>query len=325
MLELAISNWLVRILILAIIFAVAVGVVLIAVNWAAKRRVLGNQIARLGRENSVEFENSVLARERESRWAQIAQSIESSGTKLTDTEDDKLQKLLKAAGYRSSSAPRLYTLIRIVLVFAFPGFYLLGVVTDPEPPGIVQIYIISAICALFGFYLPYLFVQAKADRRKNEIINGFPDSLDLLLVCVEAGLGLESALDRVGREIATTHPLVSELFTETTLMMRAGASREDAMRRMGENAGVDEIRSFATLLIQSDKLGTSISSTLRVYALEMREARRMRAEEKAHRLPVLISIPLVTCMLPTMIGVVILPAAVGVVREVGPALLGGGG
>ena len=125
------------------------------------------------------------------------------------------------------------------------------------------------------------------------------------------------------REIATTHPLVAELFTETTLMMRAGASREVAMRRMADGAGVDEIRSFATLLIQSDKLGTSISSTLRVYAGEMREARRMRAEEKAHRLPVLISIPLVTCVLPTMIGVLILPAAVSVVREILPALTGG--
>ena len=325
MLELAISNWIIRLLVLALIFAIAVGIVVFAINRFAKRRVVGNQIARLGRESSLQYENDVLQREREGRWAKIAQSIETSGVKLTDKDDDKLHKLLKAAGFRNTSAPRIYTLVRVILVFAVPGVYLLGVMVDPEPPGIAKIYVISAICALFGFYLPYLFVQAKADRRKNDIINGFPDSLDLLLVCVEAGLGLEAALDRVGREIVTTHPLVAELFTETTLMMRAGASREDAMRRMGENSGVDEIRSFATLLIQSDKLGTSISSTLRVYALEMREARRMRAEEKAHRLPVLISIPLVACMLPTMIGVLVLPAAVGVVREVGPALLGGGG
>lgn len=92
---------------------------------------------------------------------------------------------------------------------------------------------------------------------------------------------------------------------------------------MGETAGVDAIRSFSTLMIQSDKLGTSIASTLRVYATEMREARRMRAEEKAYRLPVLISIPLVTCMLPTMIGVLILPAAIRTVRELLPALTGG--
>ena len=95
------------------------------------------------------------------------------------------------------------------------------------------------------------------------------------------------------------------------------------MRRMGEISGVDEIKSFATLLIQSDKLGTSIASTLRVYSAEMREKRRMRAEEKAHRLPVLISIPLVLNMLPTMIGVLMLPAVVRVVRQLIPALSGG--
>ncbi len=323
MLELAISNWLVRTLMLVLIFALVVGGAMYVINWAANRRVATRQFARLGQEDRVEFSASVLEKEREGRWARIARSIEGAGINLTDTGNDKLKTTLKAAGYRSSSAPAVYTLIRIILVFACPGLFLLMVVTSAEPPSIGKIYIVSAIAALFGFFVPYLFVQAKADRRKTAIINGFPDSLDLLLVCVEAGLGLEAALDRVGREIAMTHPLVAELFTETTLMMRAGASREDAMRRMADNAGVDEIRSFATLLIQSDKLGTSISTTLRVYAAEMREARRMRAEEKAHRLPVLISIPLVTCMLPTMIGVLLLPAAVQVVREIGPALTGG--
>lgn len=323
MLELATSNMFVRLLVLALIFAGAVVIVMGVVNWAANRRSAGRQLAKLGREGSAEYQNDVIQRERESRWAKIANSIEASGIKLTDQEDDKLVKLLKAAGYRSPSAPRVYTMLRMTMVIVCPAIVLLLVSTATEPPTLFRIYLFCAIAALFGFFVPHLFLQAKADRRKEAIINGFPDSLDLLLVCVEAGLGLEQAMDRVGREIAATHPLVAELFTETTLMMRAGASREEAMRRLGTNSGVDEIRSFATLMIQSDKLGTSISNTLRVYAAEMREARRMRAEEKAHRLPVLISIPLVTCMLPTMIGVLVLPAAVGVVREVLPAMTGG--
>ena len=144
-----------------------------------------------------------------------------------------------------------------------------------------------------------------------------------MLVCIEAGLGIEAAMDRVGREVVKAHPQVSELLTTAGLRLRAGASRSEAFRALSDTAGVDEIRSFATLLIQSDQLGTSIGSTLRVYAEEMREKRRMRAEEKAHRLPVLISIPLVVCMLPVMIGVLMLPAAVRVVREVVPALMGG--
>lgn len=323
MLELAVTNTFVRLLVLALVFAVAVGAVLIVVNWIAARADVGRQLAKLGDDPRGRPETALLEKEREGRWARIANSIENAGINLTDTGNDKLLEKLKAAGFRSASAPRVYTLVRILLTFGLPSLWLLAVATSGDETSIAKIYIVSAIAAMFGFFLPYLFIEAKADRRREAIINGFPDSLDLLLVCVEAGLGLESALDRVGREIATTHPLVAELFTETTLMMRAGASREDAMRRMADGAGVDEIRSFATLLIQSDKLGTSISNTLRVYAHEMREARRMRAEEKAHRLPVLISIPLVTCMLPTMIGVLILPAAVAVIREIGPALTGG--
>ncbi|MBX7494103.1 type II secretion system F family protein [Qipengyuania sp. 1NDW9] len=323
MLELAVNNTFVRLIVLALVFAVAVGIVLVIINWIAKRAEASRQLAKLSGSHGSVNQTALIDQERESRWAKIAESIESSGISLTDTSNDKLQQKLKAAGYRSASAPRVYTLVRIILTFGLPAIWLLMVAASSSEISIMRIYVISAIVAGLGFFLPYLFIEAKADRRKTAIINGFPDSLDLLLVCVEAGLGLESALDRVGREIATTHPLVAELFTETTLMMRAGASREDAMRRMADGAGVDEIRSFATLLIQSDKLGTSISNTLRVYASEMREARRLRAEEKAHRLPVLISIPLVTCMLPTMIGVLILPAAIAVIREIGPALTGG--
>ena len=323
MLELAISNWVVRVLLLALIFAFAVAIVFIVSNWAARKRASSSQLAKLSAEGSTGYSGSMLEKQRESRWAEIANRIEASGIKLTDSNDDKLAKLLKAAGYRKASAARVYTLSRIILTFTSPALYLLIVSTMAEPPGILQIYLVAAACALVGFSLPALFIRAKADRRQEAIINGFPDSLDLLLVCVEAGLGLEAALERVGRELATTHPLVAELFSETTLMMRAGASREEAMRRMGETAGVDEIRSFSTLMIQSDKLGTSIASTLRVYAAEMREARRMRAEEKAYRLPVLISIPLVACMLPTMIGVLVLPAAVRTVRDVLPAMGGG--
>ena len=174
-----------------------------------------------------------------------------------------------------------------------------------------------------GLYLPSLFIRARADRRQQELINGFPDALDLMLVCVEAGLGLEAAFARVGMEMTTSHPRLAEQFGAVVLELRAGRSHEDALRRMADRAGADEIRAFATLLIQSTKLGSSIAQTLRTYASEMRERRRMRAEEKAHRLPVLISIPLVACMLPVMIGVLMLPAAIRVVRAVLPALHGG--
>ena len=181
------------------------------------------------------------------------------------------------------------------------------------------------IAASMGLYFPSLIVRVRADQRNRQIINGFPDALDLMLVCVEAGLALESAFDRVGKEISLTHPLLAEQIGTVVLELRAGRSREDALRRLADRTGADEIRAFATLLIQSTNLGTSIATTLRIYASEMRERRRMRAEEKAHRLPVLLSIPLVVCMLPVMIGVLMLPAVIRVVRILLPSLHGGGG
>lgn len=263
------------------------------------------------------------SRENENAWARMAQRIEQAGLSLADSKDDRLAQKLKEAGYRNPSAPRIFTLVRLFLVFALPAVFIILVLLMAEPPEFFTIYLVGSGLGLLGLVLPNLVLSAKSDRRKQAIVNGFPDCLDLMLVCVEAGLGIEAAMDRVGREVVMAHPQVSELLSATVLQLRAGASRDEAFRTLAEVAGVDEIRSFSTLLVQSDKLGTSLGNTLRVYAEEMREKRRMRAEEKAHRLPVLISIPLVVFMLPVMIGVLMLPAGIRVVREVAPALTGG--
>lgn len=267
--------------------------------------------------------SSLRGRTVDNAWAKVAAAVESAGLNLADTDSDRLSAKLRAAGYTSPLAPRVFTLTRLVMIFVLPISYATFALSSAEPPSFLRIYLIGSALGLLGLYLPNLFVQAKADRRREEIVHGFPDCLDLLLVCVESGLGIEAAMDRVGREMVLSHPLISELLSVTTLQLRAGASRDEAFRKLADSANVDEIRSFTTLLIQSDKLGTSVSTTLRVYAAEMRERRQMRAEEKAHRLPVLISIPLVVCMLPVMIGVLMLPAAVRVVRDIIPLMTGG--
>ncbi|WP_210766649.1 type II secretion system F family protein [Caenibius tardaugens] len=256
-------------------------------------------------------------------WARLADRIEQAGLTLGDTKGDKLRDKLVAAGYTSAAAPKLFTLIRLGLVLLLPITYVLLASAGGQELSFLKLYLFGATFALLGLYAPNLFITAKADRRREAVTNGFPDCLDLMLVCVEAGLGLEAALDRVGREMVGTHPLVAELLSKATLQLRAGARRDEALRRMGETSGVGEVRNFTTLLIQSDKLGTSIADTLRVYSAEMRERRRLRAEEKAQRLPVLISIPLVACMLPTMIGVLMIPGVIRVVRQLLPALGGG--
>jgi tight adherence protein C len=323
MVEFLATNLIARTAFLALLFALVVYSVLFGMRAASRRASLRADIRAIAQTGASSGGGTQLQDRKDSSWARLAERIEKAGLNLADTRGDKLRDKLVAAGYTSPAAPKLFTLWRLVLVLLLPAAYILFSSFSGQELSLLKLYLVGSMLALFGLYLPNLFVQAKADRRREAITNGFPDCLDLMLICVEAGLGLEAAMDRVGREMVHSHPLVAALLSTATLQLRAGARREDALRRMGESSGVDEIRSFATLLIQSDKLGTSVADTLRVYSAEMREKRRLRAEEKAHRIPVLISIPLVVCMLPTMVGVLMLPGAIRVVRTLIPALAGG--
>ena len=323
MLDLIASTPIARISVLIAIFAIVVLLSLFALTLLERRLILRGELRDIAGTNLVESAGATLHNRSEGIWAKLVERIEGSGLNLDDTKADALRERLKAAGFSSPIAPRLYTLLRLALVIVLPSLYVLTSIGSGAGITILRLYVVGSACALIGLYLPALIVRIRADRRREAITNGFPDCLDLMLICVEAGLGLEAALDRVAREMAISQPLVVELLTTATLRLRAGATREEALRKMADDSGVDEIRSFSTLLIQSDRLGTSIGKTLRIYASEMRERRRMRAEERAHRLPVLLSIPLVVCMLPTMIGVLMLPAIIRVVRQLLPALAGG--
>ena len=314
-----------RMALLALVFIIVVAMVMLVSNAFARRSATRVRLEEV-RGHQITLTNSVSLRGEFTNkgWQKLTDFIEKSGISLVDTKGDTLRARLIAAGYASPIAPKLFTAIRLIMLVMLPTIAVGLVFLTGSQVSVFKLYLLGVGLAVFGLYAPNLFISAKADRRREAIINGFPDSLDLMLVCVEAGLGMEAAFDRVGREMLNSHPLVSQMLSVVTLELRAGSTREEALRNMANRTQVSEIRSFSTLLIQSDKLGSSVGETLRVYAGEMREKRRMRAEEKAHRLPVLISIPLVTCMLPVMIGVLMLPAIIRVVREMLPAMSGGG-
>lgn len=325
MFQLLAENQLVRMTaLLALFVIVALGSYAFAnglgVRQATKRRLSG---AAGTQPDEAQLVSSLRTSNTQTTWHKIIDAIEKSGLSLVDSKDDALRQKLNAAGFTATYAPRAYTLIRLVLVIGLPVLALLLTWSSGARPSILRLYFTLVVAAAAGLYIPSLLVRVRSERRQREIINAFPDALDLMLVCVEAGLGLEAAFDRVGQEMIRSHPLLAQQFGAVVLELRAGRSREDALRRMADRAGAEEVRAFATLLIQSTKLGSSIATTLRIYAAEMREKRRMRAEEKAHRLPVLLSIPLVGCMLPVMIGVLMLPAVIRVVRTLLPAMAGG--
>lgn len=324
MLELIAENVFVRALLLLALFGIVAAGAYFVISEVAARQMTRRRLVNDGPTSpETSTVGSLRSDNAASTWLKLVNAIEKSGLSLVDTKDDAVRQKLIAAGFTAPYAPRVYTLTRLALIIVLPLLMLAYYWLAGSSPSLTKLYISLVIAAALGLYLPNIYIRARADRRQREIINAFPDALDLMLVCVEAGLGLEAAFARVGQEMTESHPLLAEQLGAVVLELRAGRSREDALRRMADRSGADEIRAFATLLIQSTKLGSSVAQTMRIYASDMRERRRMRAEEKAHRLPVLLSIPLVACMLPVMIGVLMLPAIIRVMREVLPRLAGG--
>lgn len=311
---------------LLLLFVAVVTISIVVFGYVEQRRKargrLNERAGTVASDESVGEIASLRSFDSRGKWIELVRKVEEAGIPLVDPNDPTLRARLASAGFEHPNAPAIYSLARLGLVVLLPVGIFLVMWLSGAAPSVTRLYISGAFFAFMGLAVPSLLLRIKAASRQEQIINGFPDALDLMLVCVEAGLGLEAAFNRVGMEITRSHPLLARQFGIVVLELRAGRSNEDALRRMAERAGAEEIRGFATLLVQSTRLGSSIAQTLRTYASEMRERRRMRAEEKAHRLPVLLSIPLVAFMLPTMIGVMMLPAFIRVVRVMVPALQG---
>lgn len=242
---------------------------------------------------------------------------------LSDPNDrTKLAKQLRRAGIEHPAGPVVFVIVRISVAIGLPLLFLLSQTLSSNPVvGPKLIFIALFICGV-AFIAPQAIVDRMGGARQARLENEFPDSLDLMVVCVEAGLGMEAAFVKVGEEIGESHPLISQEFGVISQELRAGRSRAEALRNMGDRTEVSAIKSFAALLIQTDNLGTSIAQTLRTYAQEMRETRFVKAEEKAMRIPVLLTIPLVACILPVVVASLMLPAGIEVAQTLLPALKG---
>ena len=158
--------------------------------------------------------------------------------------------------------------------------------------------------------------------RQRAVREGFPDAIDLLIICIEAGLGLDAAVARVGTEIAAAHPLVSEHFTMLAAELRAGRAREEAWRGLSRRVGLAEVTSLVTLLVQTDRLGASAADALRAHAADLRARRLLRAEEKAQQLGVKMTFPLILMILPALMIVIATPAVIKGYRLLLPTMTG---
>jgi tight adherence protein C len=225
----------------------------------------------------------------------------------------KLRPVFLKAGIRRENARSVYWGAKLLLAF-FPAFlvFLYRVLLPGAPMSMAQMVALLGILAILGFYLPDLWLQFKIARRKELILNGFPDALDLLVVCVEAGMGLDSAINRVAKEIELDNKVLSGELKLYNLEMRAGKLRKDALRNLAMRTDLEEVNNLATLLIQTDKFGTSVGQALKVYSDTMRVQRYQRAEERAAKIPVKLIFPLILFIFPSLFVAILGPAVINI-------------
>jgi tight adherence protein C len=230
-------------------------------------------------------------------------------------EARKVQRELMNAGFRSESGPVIYRGLQLLSLAFFPGAVAFGCAVFGRPLSSAVIYI--AIAVGVGGYLPRFVLKRLIKRRLQLLRWGLADALDLMVVSIEAGLGLNAALVRVGEELREVHPDISEEFEMCNLEIRVGRERDEALRNLAERAGVDDLKSLVAMLIQADRFGTSIARAVRVYADSLRTKRRQRAEQAAQKAAVKLLMPLALFLFPVLFIIILGPAALNLMDTLG--------
>jgi tight adherence protein C len=252
----------------------------------------------------------------------VGRFVEFLGSLGKRAEGDELKdysharKKFLRAGFQKPNAPKVFWGAKIFFAAFLPLIFLsirltaLGILEPRLTLGIV------VGCGLTGFYLPNVWLLLKTSSRKMRLIDGLPDALDLMVVCVEAGMGLDAAVNRVGEELKLTHKDLSGEFKLLNLELRAGKSRQAAFRNLALRTDLQEVNSLVTLLIQTDRFGTSVAKALRVYSDSFRTKRYQRAEEIAAKLPVKLVFPLILFIFPSLFAVILGPAAIRIYENI---------
>ncbi|SFH15003.1 tight adherence protein C [Palleronia marisminoris] len=234
-----------------------------------------------------------------------------------DAEEFSAIKLkLVRAGYRGQKAVRVYHFAQFFLGITFLALglaYTLLVSADGEM-SMNSMILYTLLPGGAGYMLPKYWVTKRLQQRQEEITNGFPDSLDMMLVCVEAGQSMDQSIGRVAREIRAGYPALADEYETVTQEIRAGKDKAQVLKDMGERAGVTDVSNFVTVLIQSAAFGTSIAEALRVYAAEMRDKRVMRAEEKANTLPTKMTLATMMLTVPPLLIMLLGPSVYNIIE-----------
>ena len=239
-------------------------------------------------------------------------------------ESSSLRRRFMNAGVRNAAAPVAFFGLKTALALALPMLAFIGLTLARSELRGVGLLLALLVASAIGYYLPNYVLSKAIARRQREIFENFPDALDLMTVCMEAGLGTEAALNKVAEDMVHKSPTLSEELRLVNLELRAGSPRDRALRNLAMRTGVEEVEGFVTMIIQADRFGTSIAQSLRVHSETVRTLRRQKAEEAAAKIPLKLLFPLIFCIFPALMLVIIGPAIIQMVRVVVPAMGGGG-
>lgn len=254
----------------------------------------------------------------EDRSSELAERLASPLSRLlppSASEVKKLQKQLMQAGIRSSSGPILFRALHLLSMAAFPAIVALVCALSARPLANATFYILIAF--VVGFFLPRYVLRKMIISRQQLVRWGLADALDLMVISIEAGLGLNAAMMKVATELKEVHPDICDEFELANLEIRVGRDREEALRNLAERTGVEDLRSLVAMLIQTDKFGSSIGKAIRAYSDALRTKRRQRAEQAAQKAAVKLLLPLACFLFPTLFIAILGPAALQLIDTLG--------
>jgi tight adherence protein C len=284
-------------------FAIVTGVVLSGFYWATAESTVSRRLRTLVPETQVA---GPLPRAEKKSPSLLSQAVGGLGRYGFAGSESAIRHRLSYAGIRSSNSVMLFLGIRTLLSFGPALIVLVPRVSTGRPLG--GTLFTAVLVWAIGHIFVNLMLRQRAARRIRQVTNGLPDTLDLMTTCLEAGLGLNATIARVGEERASLNDPLGREFALVSLELRSGRTREDALRGLGDRNGVEDLKALAGLIIQSDRLGASMSQTLRAHADLLRTKRRQRAEEAARKLPIKMLFPLALFILPALFIVIGGPA-----------------
>jgi tight adherence protein C len=255
------------------------------------------------------------------RLADFAEPLAKLSVPTDGWESSPLRLRFINAGWRAPSAPGLYHAGKSVLTIGLPLVVWIALPHHANRP-LALTFLLLVSAASIGYYLPDFLLKRRVARRQRDIFEGFPDALDLMTVCVEAGLAMDAALARVGSEIGLKCPVLADELQLVTLELRAGSAKEKALRNLALRTGVEDVDALVKMLIQAERFGTSVGTALRVQSEQLRTRRRQLVEEKAGQIATKLLFPLIFCIFPALLVVLLGPAVIQIFRAITP--VGGG-